>query len=277
VITALEEEGFYSIYDNGYLYAAGSSSNYLRTNDSLDVDGQWEISFDTLCHIVASHSDNRNVMQFNYNGGSPLFSCYAPTTTTMAPVSLYVKDEAATVQTQTLTLASGINWCSFFVETNLTDLENALKAAFPSITTSQTLQIQSQTENVKWTRGSWRGELSSLDFAQSYMITVPSDCEITVEGMPLDPAAYTITLAPATTMGSGTSWIGYPVNAEMTLNNAFGSSLPFNGDIVQSQLLNTVRTRGQWRGELGTLQPGQGYMYQSASTTERTFVFPSSK
>jgi hypothetical protein len=179
------------------------------------------------------------------------------------------------LSTQTIVLSAGVNWCSFYVETSLSDVENALSDAFPNIQNNQVLQIQSQTKNVKWTRGQWRGELSSLDFAQSYMITVPSDCEITVEGMPLNPAAYSITLAPASSMGSGTSWIGYPVNAEMTLNNAFGSSLPVNGDIVQSQLLNTVRTRGQWRGELGTLQPGQGYMYQSASTTERTFTFPS--
>jgi hypothetical protein len=182
---------------------------------------------------------------------------------------LFITDKLTTV-TQTLTLASGVNWCSFFVETNLTDLENALKAAFPSITNTQTLQIQSQTENVKWTRGRWMGELSSLDFAQTYMITVPSACEITVEGMPLDPAAYTITLNP------GTSWIGYPVNATMTVEVAFASALPVNNDIVQSQEFNTKRTRGQWRGELGSLEPGQGFMYQSVATTTKTFTFPTS-
>ena len=170
--------------------------------------------------------------------------------------------------TQTLVLSAGDNWCSFYVETSLADVQNALTEALGTIQNNQNLQIQSQTKNVKFTRGSWRGELSSLDFARTYIITVPSDCEITVEGVPVDPAEHPITLAP------GANWIGYPVNATMTINEAFGSSLPVNNDIVQSQEKNSIRTRGQWRGELGTLQPGKGYMYQSASTGERTFTFP---
>jgi hypothetical protein len=172
--------------------------------------------------------------------------------------------------TQTIALAEGVNWVSFYVETSLADVQNALTVALGTIQNNQILQIQSQTKNVRFTRGRWMGELSSLDFAQTYMITVPSDCEIMVEGVLVNPAEHPITLVP------GANWIGYPVNATMTLNEAFGSSSPVNNDIVQSQEKNSIRTRGQWRGELGTLQPGKGYMYQSASTEERTFTFPAS-
>jgi hypothetical protein len=182
-------------------------------------------------------------------------------------VANFVIESGPSTVTQTFSLSAGVNWCSFYVETSLSEVENALTAAFPNIQNNQILQIQSQTENVKLTRGQWRGELTTLDFAQMYIITVPSDCQITLEGLALDPAAYPITLE------FGVSWIGYPVNATMTLDEAFAPASPVNDDIVQSQEQNSKRTRGQWRGELQTLQPGQGYIYQSA-TTGRTFTFP---
>ncbi len=98
VITALDDEGFYSIYDArtpGYLYAASKSANQLKTKEDLDVNGNWEITFDAetgAASIVASNSENRNVMQ--YNNGSHLFSCYSSASQSL--VYLYVKDDAST-------------------------------------------------------------------------------------------------------------------------------------------------------------------------------------
>ncbi|MBP5798077.1 MAG: hypothetical protein J6W26_07400, partial [Bacteroidales bacterium] len=130
VITALDEEGFYSIYDAeipGYLYAASSGSNHLKTKADLDVNGQWEITIDTVFHIVASNSENRNVMQFNYNGGNPLFSCYA--SASQKPVYLFVKEEAS--EAQTIELAAGWNWVSISKEITMADLKAAIIAANP--------------------------------------------------------------------------------------------------------------------------------------------------
>ncbi len=99
-VSSLATDGFYSIYDArtpGYLYAAGSNKNYLKTETTLDADGNgdWEITFNAnVASIVASNSTNRNVMQFNYNSGSPLFNCYA--SASQSPVYLYVKDDAQT-------------------------------------------------------------------------------------------------------------------------------------------------------------------------------------
>ena len=63
---------------SGYLYAASSSGNQLKTKSTLDVHGSWTISItDGVASIAAKGSSNRNVMQYNYNNGSPLFACYA--------------------------------------------------------------------------------------------------------------------------------------------------------------------------------------------------------
>lgn len=85
-VTEGDYEGMYTIQDtNGkYLYAASSSSNYLKAGDSANsAHYYWTVeSKDGKHSIVASKSSNRNVMQFNPNNGSPLFSCYASATQT---------------------------------------------------------------------------------------------------------------------------------------------------------------------------------------------------
>lgn len=61
----------------GYLYAAASGSNHLKTQETNDINGKWTITIsEGVASIVASGSSNRNVMQFN-NGSSKLFSCYS--------------------------------------------------------------------------------------------------------------------------------------------------------------------------------------------------------
>lgn len=84
----------YTIYDEseestGYLYAASSSANHLKTQATNDANGLWTITFGEggLASIVASESTNRNVMQFN--NSSSLFSCYAEAS--QSPVYLYEK------------------------------------------------------------------------------------------------------------------------------------------------------------------------------------------
>ena len=86
----------------GYLYAAGSSANYLRTQTVNDVNGVWTIAFeDGVASVVAAGSSNRNVMQ--YNSGSSLFACYA--SASQKPVYIYHKVEGyVPATTHTLTI-----------------------------------------------------------------------------------------------------------------------------------------------------------------------------
>ncbi len=113
------EASGYSIFDpdaKGYLYAAASDKNYLRTQTDNDVNGVWTITIDATtgeASVVATSSSNRNVMQ--YNSGSTLFSCYA--TASQSPVYLYEKvGDAPTVQTLTVTAA---RYATMVAEANL--------------------------------------------------------------------------------------------------------------------------------------------------------------
>ena len=65
--------------EEGYLFAASSSSNYMRSQEKIDVNASWTITVSGgTASIVATGSSNRNVMQ--YNQTSSLFSCYGSAT-----------------------------------------------------------------------------------------------------------------------------------------------------------------------------------------------------
>lgn len=121
---ATENAEYYTFFDainNGYLYASSSSSNQMKTQATNNANGEWDITFNgNVCSIVASGSENRNVMQFNYNNGTPLFSCYASANQTA--VSLYV-DAASLSDDPAMVVTAPANDALFFynwVEVNLT-------------------------------------------------------------------------------------------------------------------------------------------------------------
>jgi len=84
-ILTLESSGAnWTMYSNdgtttGYLYAASSSANYLKTEAELDGDNNaiWSISVATsgIATVVSQSAFTHNIMR--YNSTSTLFSCYA--------------------------------------------------------------------------------------------------------------------------------------------------------------------------------------------------------
>ncbi len=84
---------FFDEVKGGYLYAASSSSNNLKTQTTLDANGEWSIVFnaDGTAEVVAQGENERNNMRFNPNtsNNAPLFSCYAETSSVDTRVCLY--------------------------------------------------------------------------------------------------------------------------------------------------------------------------------------------
>ncbi len=82
----------YTFYDAteanaGYLYAASSSNNWLRTQAAVDANASWNITVneDGTCTLIATGANTKNNLQYNSN--SDIFSCYS---TQQVAVSLYV-------------------------------------------------------------------------------------------------------------------------------------------------------------------------------------------
>ncbi|MBQ8586641.1 MAG: endonuclease [Oscillospiraceae bacterium] len=100
-------DGTYAFYDGtGYLYAAATGSNHLKTQANVDVNASWTIDVTDAttgaATVVATGSANRNEMM--YNSSSNLFSCYA-SGNTQKNVALYQKGGSATYYTTVLATA----------------------------------------------------------------------------------------------------------------------------------------------------------------------------
>ena len=84
---------FFDEVKGGYLYAASSTGNQLKTQTTLDANGQWSITFnnDGTAEVVAQGENTRNNMRFNPNtaNGDPLFSCYSESSNIDTRVSFY--------------------------------------------------------------------------------------------------------------------------------------------------------------------------------------------
>ena len=115
--------GAWTLFDEakgGYLYAASSSSNILKTQTTLDANGQWSITFnaDGTAEVVAQGENERNNMRFNPNttNNAPLFSCYAETSNIDTRVSFYKAGGSSTPDpepsnypTQLTAMADGVD------------------------------------------------------------------------------------------------------------------------------------------------------------------------
>ena len=128
---------------SGYLYAASSSSNQLKTKETLDVHGSWTISItDGVASIAATGSSNRNVMQYNYNNGSPLFACYASASqTSLAIYKKICSDDGGDDPTPTPTLNVDPATLTFGNTTTNTSTQKTFTLTGSNLTANASLQL----------------------------------------------------------------------------------------------------------------------------------------
>ncbi|MBE6135268.1 MAG: hypothetical protein E7179_04595 [Erysipelotrichaceae bacterium] len=89
IITLEKSDQYWAlkVSDDGYLYAASSSKNYLKTKIAQSL---WAITIsgNDATLISQEESITRNHLRYNPNSGSPIFSCYAETSDLAKP-SIY--------------------------------------------------------------------------------------------------------------------------------------------------------------------------------------------
>ena len=166
---------------------------------------------------------------------------------------------------QVIALAEGANWVSFYVDITLDELKAALAAASPDASIKISGQNSSTTYVPRTHR--WSGNLQ-WDLAQMYKIRVADACEISLEGMPIDPAEHPVTIV------NGANYIAFTLTENMSLTDAF-AGFAVNGDKILSQNSTATYNRNRWHGSgLTNLELGKGYIYKSNVQGDRTLVFP---
>ena len=163
---------------------------------------------------------------------------------------------------ETVSLSAGLNWWSTNLDITLDQLKDAIAAA---VGNTGTATIKSQNGSISLTNGNWRPVNMPFDISQMYQIQVSTDCEITLSGVPVNPSEYEITIH------NGVNWIGFPVD------EAFAGLNPANGDVIKSKDGSSSYNGISWRGSVQTLEPGQGYIYQSTASDDKTFTFGTNK
>ena len=83
----------FSVGSAGFLYAASSSGNQLKSKSIRDNNCDWVISITNggIATIKAQGTYTRNIMRYNPNNGSPIFACYASSSTTGSLPAIYKK------------------------------------------------------------------------------------------------------------------------------------------------------------------------------------------
>ena len=96
-----EEGAWYFNVGNGYLYAASSSANHLKTEAEADNNAKAAISIsENNATILFQGNNTRNNLRFNPNNGAPLFSCYAETSSTGSLPQIYRKVASETPEVE---------------------------------------------------------------------------------------------------------------------------------------------------------------------------------
>lgn len=172
------------------------------------------------------------------------------------------------VVTQTVHLNKNWNWISFYVETDLENVQNALGTVGIEIYTYIDGVITRTTYDSA--TGEWSGELQSWEPFRGYSVKVTEACTIEITGKKINPEELKIVLKN----DEHTNMIAYPFDKAMSLSEALCNFKCKDEDEVRtySKFAFYVAAEEAWKGSLVMLEPGQGIKYIPCSET-RTVTY----
>ena len=96
ILEASSSNWKFKVGEDSYLYASSNSSNQLKSAKATTAgdNGVWAITIasDGTATAIAQGANGRNELRYNPNNGSPIFSCYA-STSTLDVVKIYKKSD----------------------------------------------------------------------------------------------------------------------------------------------------------------------------------------
>ena len=169
------------------------------------------------------------------------------------------------------TLPTGWSWWSTYIEMNgnngLQQLEQSLGHNGLMIKT-QAPYVQNYYPSLGYDY--WFGPLTNVGLTNEagYQISLSNACQAVVSGAVADAATHPVTIAP------GWNWIGYPVMTQQSLSTALANFTPAANDLIKGQNSSaTYYANYGWFPTSFTLRPGQGYMYLSNATENKTLTY----
>ncbi len=178
---------------SGYIYAASSTANHLRTEETLSDNSSWTVTIDSdgVATVVAQGANTRNHMRYNSGNNPPVFSSYSETSSVSTKVSIYKL--SATDTRADVSLAFGT--ASYALTVGTDDYTNFA---------GQTVTATPAVSGVKYAiSGAAVGTIDAdsgvvtLDGKTSGTATVTASFSGDESYKPADSASYTIVVSPS--------------------------------------------------------------------------------
>ena len=248
--------GMFAIKMNdGYLYAAGSDKNYLRTQTENNDNGKWTITIEKgVASIVATNSSNRNVMQFNYASNNQIFSCYS--SASQKSLALYEKAPMVEIKNNETVQASDAQGADIVIYDGGTlavddqaSIGDLTVEEGGKVTLSNKKLTVTGTFAIETTMGSGKsGELSGVK-GGNFAVTGEAYIDITLGDN-----------------GNADKWhaftVPFPVDALNGIFDLDGTKLTNEQNYAIMDYHGDIRAQGKygWKKFRGTLVPGTFYL-----------------
>ena len=155
-----------------------------------------------------------------------------------------------------MTIEEGWNWVS-------TDLSAPLEATQLD---GVAQLIRTSDADITSENGQFESGITVADATVSFKVKADAPAVRMFQGSQYNPSLTPIALS------RGWNWLGYPIDAVMTLDDALKYLDVDEGDLITSLTGGfALYQNGEWHGELKVLTPGNGYMYRSMSS--KAFVY----
>ncbi|MEQ9299835.1 MAG: T9SS type A sorting domain-containing protein, partial [Cyclobacteriaceae bacterium] len=176
---------------------------------------------------------------------------------------------------QIIPVTQGWNWISFNVTNDyLQDPTLALSKLFETLLSKEAgneLLIKSQTEFSEYIEATgWNGTLTTFNNEEGYLLYLSKAADtLRVIGQPIADQ-------PSFPIGAGWNWVGYPLSAELSINEALVGFEASEQDLIknQSTFASYSSNVSSWVGNLTNLAPGEAYKMRLAG--DATIDFPAS-
>lgn len=244
----------------GYLYAASSGSNHLKTETTLDENGSWLVTIsEGIASIVAQGANTRNILR--YNDGNLIFSCYG---SGQKDVAIYKLQGSGTV------------------------LENYLRVSTAAIdvTSDATSASFTVSSDLQWTVAVSSGATATVEGNKVTVSFAANTAEqaktytATVSASGVESKTVTITQAKKVVVDSnfeaGLYWIMGTKDGKTSVMTPLASDKKYGyaSSVVVTNNTSTAANAFTFTAVSGgyTIQDASGrYYYQEEGTTYKTF------
>ncbi|MGN0282257.1 MAG: LamG-like jellyroll fold domain-containing protein, partial [Prevotella sp.] len=163
---------------------------------------------------------------------------------------------------QSIDLVKGWNWISFYVKADDMSVENVFSPVAANLEI-----VKSKSEFVQFENGQNCDDSFDIGNSSLYKVLMSEPQTLNVIGRRLTSEQQTINLV------SGWSWIAYNAMETASVGDALAGISPLSGDFIKAQKGFAMYDDYEWNGLLKALMPGQGYIFQSVASDNRTLNY----